>query len=99
MKIGDFVQKSFMNRGFSIKTEDRKKMAEFAAHGANQEEKMAAEKAKKTIVIGHKTRIRIRFVLQSAMRISKHFSTAGEYVPVPCGELNPETTFVLVTLR
>ena len=29
-------------------------MAEFAAHGANQEEKMAAEKAKKTIVIGHK---------------------------------------------
>ena len=29
-------------------------MVEFAAHGANQEEKMAAEKAKKTIVIGHK---------------------------------------------
>ena len=29
-------------------------MAEFAAHGANQEEKMVAEKAKKTIVIGHK---------------------------------------------
>lgn len=59
-------------------------MAEFAAHGANQEEKMAAEKAKKTIVIGHKTRIRIRFVLQSAMRISKHFRRAANmYRAVP----------------
>ena len=64
-------------------------MAEFAAHGANQEEKMAAEKAKKTVQdakqkLDIKTRIRIRFVLQSAMRISKHFRRAANmYRAVP----------------
>lgn len=52
-------------------------MAEFAAHGANQEEKMAAEKAKKTIVIGHKNPDTDSIVLQSAMRISKHFRRAA----------------------
>ena len=51
-------------------------MAEFAAHGANQEEKMAAEKAKKTIVIGHKN--------PDTDSISKHFRRAANmYRAVP----------------
>ena len=70
-------------------------MAEFAAHGANQEEKMAAEKAKKTIVIGHKNPDTDSICSAIGYANFKTLQTGGEYVPCRAGELNPETTFVL----
>ena len=70
-------------------------MAEFAAHGANQEEKMAAEKAKKTIVIVHKNPDTDSICSAIGYANFKTLQTGGEYVPCRAGELNPETTFVL----
>ena len=70
-------------------------MAEFAAHGANQEEKMAAEKAKKTIVIGHKNPDTDSICSAIGYANFKTLQTGGEYVPCRAGELNPETTFFI----
>ena len=70
-------------------------MAEFVGHGANQEEKMAAEKAKKTIVIGHKNPDTDSICSAIGYANFKTLQTGGEYVPCRAGELNPETTFVL----
>ena len=56
-------------------------MAEFAAHGANQEEKMAAEKAKKTIVIGHKNPDTDSICSAIGYANFKTLQTGGEYVP------------------
>ena len=66
-------------------------MAEFAAHGANQEEKMAAEKAKKTIVIGHKNPDTDSICSAIGYANFKTLQTGGEYVPCRAGELNPES--------
>ena len=85
-----------MNQRFLLsKQRIERKMAEFAAHGADQEEKMAAEKAKKTIVIGHKNPDTDSICSAIGYANFKTLQTGGEYVPCRAGELNPETTFVL----
>ena len=56
---------------------------------------MAAEKAKKTIVIGHKNPDTDSICSAIGYANFKTLQTGGEYVPCRAGELNPETTFVL----
>ena len=56
---------------------------------------MAAEKAKKTIVIGHKNPDTDSICSAIGYANFKKLQTGGEYVPCRAGELNPETTFVL----
>ena len=64
-------------------------MAEFAAHGANQEEKMAAEKAKKTIVIGHKNPDTDSICSAIGYANFKTLQTGGEICTVPCRRTEP----------
>ena len=69
-------------------------MAEFAAHGANQEEKMAAEKAKKTIVIGHKNPDTDSIC--SSIAFAKLQQLKGvDAVAVRAGDINKETAYAL----
>ena len=63
-------------------------MAEFAAHGANQEEKMAAEKAKRTIVIGHKNPDTDSICSAICYANLKRILTGQEYVPGRAGHVN-----------
>ena len=56
---------------------------------------MAAEKAKKTIVIGHKTPDTDSICSAICYANLKHLQTGGQYIPGRAGHVNSETKFVL----
>ena len=61
-------------------------MAEFAAHGANQEEKWQQKKQRKRIVIGHKNPDTDSICSAIGYANFKTLQTGGEYVPCRAGD-------------